>query len=103
MTFIWLVFAHFIGDMALQSSWQADNKVKYWYVMLSHCIIWTAFICLALEYLGLLELWKVVFLVVGHYLMDSWKARQPKTPANWWKIYLDQAWHLIQCGIVYIF
>lgn len=103
MSFIWLIFAHFIGDIALQSSWQADNKGKLWYVMLSHCMIWTAMISLALEYLGLLELWKILFLLAGHALSDSWKARQPKTAENWWKIYPDQAWHLAQCAIVYFF
>lgn len=102
MDFIWLIFAHFIGDVALQSEWQASNKGKLWYAMLAHCIIWTAIICIALEYLGLLELWKVVFLLIGHIISDTWKAGQPKTVENWWKIYPDQVWHLIQCIIVYM-
>ena len=103
MGFIWLVFAHFIGDIALQPTWQSENKGKYWYVMLCHCMIWAGAISVALEYLGLFELWKVAFLVLGHAAMDFWKTRQPKTPENWWKIYPDQAGHLIQCLIVYLF
>ncbi len=102
INFIWLLFAHFVGDIALQSSWQADNKGKYWYVMLSHCMIWTAMACIALQYLGLLSLWKVVFLFVGHYAMDNWKVKKPKTPENWKYIYPDQAWHLIQLLIVFL-
>jgi hypothetical protein len=119
---IWLIFSHYIGDIALQSSWQAENKSKYWYVMLSHCMIWTACVCIALQYLGLFEYWKVLFLVVGHGLMDEWKCHQPherelKVPdyapinqyntfhivkkSNWWMIYPDQAWHFIQLLIVY--
>jgi len=101
MGLIWLIFGHFIGDIALQAPWQAENKGKYWYVMLSHCMIWTAIISIALEYLGLLMLWKIIFLLIGHYLMDSWKSRQTRIPGNWWKIYPDQVWHLIQCAIVY--
>lgn len=101
MEFIWLIFAHFVGDVALQSRFQMENKGKFWYWMLAHCIIWAAMICIALEYLGLLELWKVLFLVGGHYICDTWKSRQPKTMGHWWKIYPDQAWHLIQCAIVY--
>lgn len=102
MNIVWLLFAHYIGDIALQSDWQANNKARYWYVMLSHCMIWTACICVALQFLGVFEYWKVAFLIVGHWLADSIKARQPKTPENWWMIYPDQAWHLIQLIIVFI-
>lgn len=100
---IWLIFAHFIGDIALQSAWQAENKGKRWYVMLSHCMIWAACISIALAYLGIFAIWKVVFLVIGHGAMDSWKTRKPRTPEAWKYIYPDQAWHLLQCFIVYKF
>ena len=99
---IWLIFAHFIGDIALQSDWQAQNKNKYWYVMLCHCMIWTACISVALQYLGLFSMWKVLFLLIGHWISDLIKSSQSNTPENWWMIYPDQLWHLIQCGIVYI-
>jgi len=97
---LWVLFAHYIGDIALQSSWQADNKGKLWYVMLSHCMIWTACICVALQYLGLLEYWKVPVLFVGHFLMDEWKAHRPHDATHWWMIYPDQLWHLAQCVVV---
>lgn len=99
---IWLIFAHYIGDIALQSDWQAQNKGKLWYVMMSHCFIWTACISVALQYLGLFAMWKVIFLLVGHWVMDKWKTTKPKTPEAWKYIYPDQIWHLIQCGIVYL-
>ena|SRR3990167_2788978 len=102
MNIIWLLFGHYIGDIALQSSWQADNKGKYWYVMLSHCMIWTACISIALQFLGIFEFWKVLFLFGGHFLMDEWKAHQPKTPDTWWMIYPDQVWHIIQLIIVFL-
>jgi hypothetical protein len=100
---IWIIFAHFIGDIALQAPWQADNKGKYWYVMLAHCMIWTACISIALQYLGLFAGWKVVFLLAGHWVCDKWKTTIPKTPENWKYIYPDQLWHLVQCIIVKIF
>ena len=80
--FIWLIFAHFIGDIALQTSWQADNKNKYWYVMLSHCIIWTACVSVALQYIGSFAIWKVIFLVIGYGISDEIKLHQPKKPEN---------------------
>lgn len=102
MEFIWLLFAHFIGDIALQSSWQAENKGCYWYVMLSHCMIWTACISIALVYLGLYAPWKVGFLVLFHWLSDYLKSQVPKTPENWKWIYPDQLFHLWQLGMVFL-
>lgn len=100
---IWLIFTHFIGDIALQGDWQVQNKGKYWYVMLSHCIIWTACVCVALQFLGLYASWKVLFLVVGHWICDKWKSTKPKTPECWWYIYPDQIWHFIQLLFVWWF
>ena len=102
INFIWLLFAHYIGDIALQGSWQADNKGKLWYVMFSHCMIWTACISVALQFLGIFVIWKVLFLLIGHYLIDSWKSKKPKTPENWKYIYPDQIGHIIQLLIVYL-
>ena len=101
MNFIWLIFAHYIGDIALQTDWQAQNKGKLWYVMLSHCVIWTAMICIALEYSQLLQWWHPIFLVTGHWICDKWKTTKPRTPEAWKYIYSDQIWHLIQCVIVF--
>lgn len=101
MDFIWLIFAHYIGDIALQSDWQANNKGKYWYVMLSHCMIWTACISISLQYLGLFTIGNAGFLFFGHWISDLIKSRQAKTPENWWMIYPDQVWHIIQLTVVY--
>lgn len=101
---IWLIFAHYIGDIALQSDWQAQNKGKLWYVMLSHCMIWTACICIMLKWNGhIVYNWEWVFLFIGHWICDKWKTTKPKTPEAWKYIYPDQIWHLMQCGIVYLF
>lgn len=102
MDFIWLLFAHYIGDIALQSDWQAKNKGKLWYVMFSHCMIWVACICVGLQFLGLYALWKVLFLLLGHWICDKWKANKPQTPEAWHFIYYDQAWHIVQLGVVFL-
>ena len=101
MNLFWLLFAHFIGDIALQQDWIAQNKGKYWYIMFAHCIIWSGCVALVLLLMGLLAPWKVIFLVIGHYLMDHWKANKPRSYSTWWYVYPDQAWHFIQIGIVY--
>jgi len=103
MNFFWLVFAHFLGDISLQNDWMTEFKGRYWYVMQSHCIIWAGCIAVVLQYLGILTLWKIHFLIIGHYLMDSWKCKKNRSVKTWWYVYPDQAWHLIQCVIVYYF
>jgi len=100
---LWLLFAHYIGDTALQSRWQADNKAKSWYVLLCHCMIWAGLVCVALEYIGILVLWKAVFLIGGHFVIDTWKCSKPKSLENKWMMYVDQASHLVQLVIVYVF
>ena len=96
---IWIIFAHYIGDWGLQNPWVAANKGKYWMVMVAHCMVWTACICIALQWLGIMALWKALFLLTGHIVVDEIKCRL--VPGDrWWLIYPDQIWHLIQCGIV---
>ena len=94
---IWLIIAHYIGDWGLQNQFMAMTKGRWWLVMLSHSILWTGCVCIALQYLGIYTLWKFVFLVIGHYVMDKWK-----TTKDGWSpyIYIDQGWHLIQLVIV---
>ncbi|MCK5612596.1 DUF3307 domain-containing protein [Candidatus Pacearchaeota archaeon] len=103
---IWLIFAHYIGDFALQKEWIALNKGKYWYTMLCHGMIWTACICVALQCNGLFDMGKASFLWVGHVACDQWafnaRKRLPED-RNFptWHFYVDQTWHIIQCLIVY--
>lgn len=99
MNFIWLIFAHFIGDFALQSDWISLNKGKYWYLMVAHCVIWTACVCVALEYMGILLLWKAVLLCVGHVACDVWKCNSTKDFPTW-HFYVDQMFHILQVIIM---
>lgn len=96
----WLIVAHFIGDIALQSSWVANLKGDRWYIMLCHCVIWTGVCCIPLSIFGTFIWWKPVALFVGHFLCDSWKARKPKDDAHWHLIYWDQAFHGLQLLLV---
>lgn len=97
--FIFLLFAHHIGDIALQSEWIAINKSKYWFVMLWHSFIWTACICIVLEYFGVFTISKAVYLLVVHYAIDSWKCKYSKK-LDEWHLLVDQLLHLIQLIMV---
>ena len=69
--FFWLIFAHAIGDMALQTDYMGDMKGEWPMVMLAHCIVWTGCICIALKYIDRYKLWKVFFLLIGHFIIDE--------------------------------
>jgi len=98
---LWTIFAHFIGDWALQPEWVAMDKSKFWVVMAAHAIVWTACVCIALEYTGNLQWWHPYFLCIGHAVCDKWKCNATKEFPTW-HLYVDQCWHIIQCLIVSI-
>ena len=109
---IWIIFAHYIGDWAYQNDFVAQNKGKYWIIMLSHCIVWTACVSIALQYLGIFTLEKALFLFIGHWICDKLKCNRIRKDCqqnpisekwNLFLLYTDQSWHLIQCIIVYLF
>jgi len=98
---IFLLTAHAIADYGIQSAWVAEHKGKFLYIMLVHCMIWTGLVCIALQYIGILALWKFLFLFIGHFLMDNFKWKFIKNPGENKKwTYIDQGWHMIQLAIV---
>ena len=100
--FIWLLFAHFIGDFALQHDWIAQNKKTNPYVMLSHAFVWSGCISVALQFLGTFSLWKVLFLVVGHSFIDLWKCWYGDTKRALFYLLADQAMHMVQLLLVFL-
>lgn len=109
---LWIIFAHYIADWGLQNEFVSKNKGKYWIIMLSHCMIWTGLICFVLNWLGIFTYWKFIFLLVGHWISDKWKMDRIKNSCqaskedeenNLQLLYIDQAIHLAQCIIVYVF
>jgi hypothetical protein len=101
----WLISAHFIGDWALQSRWIAENKSSIPEILFAHCMIYAATISIALQYLNILSPWKVVFLIVTHFITDSWSSNKHKNCSNFSEkrrtLYIDHMYHLIQLLIVY--
>lgn len=105
---LFLIFAHFIADWALQSDWVAKNKSEYSIVMMAHCMVWTGVMCFTLKQLGMYAPWKPAMLFGIHYVMDSVKCDYYKNwPFEKYKdmrpVYIDQIVHIIQCVAVGIF
>ncbi|KKM67724.1 hypothetical protein LCGC14_1468250 [marine sediment metagenome] len=100
--FVWLLFAHFLGDFSLQGKLMGEEKQKNCIILLIHCVIWSGCVCVALQYLDILTAWKYSFLFFGHLVIDYWKIKKKKEPYDIY-FYLDQVFHIIQLEIVYHF
>lgn len=99
--FLFFIFLHFVADFPLQGDFLANNKGKYDYLLLVHSAIWAGTISIGLYLTGDFALWKAAFLLVGHFLIDRWKARKKdKTHALTWDLWLDQLLHMVQIWYV---
>ena len=97
-----LIFSHFLLDWSLQDETTKHYKSKSWFVLGVHCVIWSFGLSLVLMYLGLWEPWKLIMLLVGHYLMDYWKCRghyKALGLSDMTSLYIDQGFHLCQIGL----
>jgi Protein of unknown function (DUF3307) len=93
--------AHYIGDYPLQGDFLANFKGKLDYVLFCHALIWTGCVCAVLGYFGVFAWWKAVFLLIGHFAIDRWKARKTdKTHSLTKDLWIDQALHLGQIALV---
>ena len=99
-----LMLAHYIADFSLQSNFLATYKSKYDHLLFVHCFIWTGVMCLTLEYLGIFATWKLVYLFVGHWVTDRWKARHKENKEKGLTklLWIDQSIHFIQVLLVSI-
>ena len=94
-----LIFAHLIGDYVFQSNFIANFKSKNNFILFVHSGLWTGSICVGLFLIGRYSLWKVAFLLIGHFVIDYWKGH--KYLSSYSDLYIDQIIHMIQLGIVY--
>lgn len=118
-----LYWANLVLDYPWQSNFEAANKGKSWYVMWVHCSIWSGGLAIGLALLGKFAVWKLVFLLVGHFLMDSWKARgwyegrggdgisaggfgffrgNRSGLSDYTAYFIDQGFHVLQLVIVFV-
>jgi hypothetical protein len=75
LNFIILYFCNLVLDYPLQGTFLAECKQKNNYILFVHCAIWALGISIVLLPLGLFAWWKVIMLLVGHYIIDYWKCR----------------------------
>jgi hypothetical protein len=97
-TMFFLIFLHYLGDFPMQGAYLAENKGKNDYLLFAHSFIWAGVISAGLLYFGMFAIWKVLFLIAGHFLIDRWKAR--KVDSGNTELLIDQFLHGIQLAAV---
>ena len=73
--FLVLYFANLVLDYPLQCEFLKTYKSKNNYALFVHCAIWALGLSIVLMPLGLFAWWKVIMLLVGHFIIDYWKCR----------------------------
>lgn len=99
MNFLILYFNNLVLDYPLQGTFLAEYKAKNNYILFVHCAIWALGLSVVLIPLGLFAWWKVIMLLIGHYIIDYWKCRRLYKKWNisdWNSLYIDQSLHIGQ-------
>ena len=81
-TLWWLLVAHFIGDWGLQNRWMAENKSKWYEILVAHCMIYTGCISIALEYLDKFSIDAVLFVFFSHLIVDMLSSKSSRNVSD---------------------
>ena len=97
--FFILYVINLILDYPLQGDFLATYKSKNNYVLYVHSMIWAGGLSIVMMYLGIFTIRKLVMLLVGHMLIDTWKCRgyyKKMNISDWNSLYIDQSLHIGQ-------
>lgn len=108
--FTYLLLGHLVGDYLLQTSWMAMNKASRWLPLLTHCLIYTLSLIVAMIVGGVpIHSGVVLLIFFSHVFLDKrffvvWWTRTimgVKNPeGNWLTIVVDQVFHLLVIGFI---
>jgi len=96
MSIIFLLFLHHLAD-TIQPSWLIKNKKEHLFAVYEHSFVWAGTVYTGLYLLGIDEMWKFFFLLIGHLVIDYLKYKT----TDYRFTYLDQALHYLQIIIVW--
>ena len=102
--FIVLYFFNLLFDYPLQGTFLAEGKKYSLYLLWVHSAIWGFGLSIVLIFFGIFSLWKLVFLVCGHFVIDFWKARElyGRLLTGNQALYVDQSLHILQIALCLI-
>lgn len=97
---IWLLFLHHLADCAFQPSWLIENKKKHLFAIYEHVQIYAGVLSFGLYWFNVFHMWHFFYLLIGHFLIDSFFYRVLPRLRNedkqYWYVYPDQALHYAQ-------
>lgn len=88
--FLALLLCHLLYDLHWQGDYVSAGKRTSNLLLSAHALTWGLLVSAPLLLVGEWSLWKVVFLVATHLVIDWGKARR-----NWYGLYVDQGLHLL--------
>ena len=107
-----LFVSHLVGDWILQNDWQAKNKSKSWWALITHVVVYHILILIVLlYYVGSQPsvYIAVALLALSHLILDRqttiiWLMQHfhnsgNGTPERWLMVAFDQALHIVLLGI----
>ncbi len=100
---MWVLFAHCIGDFALQTEYIVKNKGKWTGFLVAHCFIYMGCMAVAFKYVGWYSDALMLYFFFTHLIIDSLKCRfishlgycESKEYNLAWAFWLDQSFHLV--------
>lgn len=106
LVFLFLIFAHYVGDYVFQSEFLGVTKGISWYNLLVHCILYTGTVSFAFYLLGCHNLYPIIIILfISHMLIDKtkciWVVHYNKNNDKGYGaykgdiLYLDQSLHII--------
>ena len=102
LLFIFLLFAHYIADFALQSAFLAENKYKSHHIMFAHCMIYTGVLSIVLLLFDVLTLALIGFILLSHFIIDTLKGLDIKAGLISIEalFHIDQVLHIVIIGVI---
>ncbi|AEG16305.1 hypothetical protein Desku_2793 [Desulfofundulus kuznetsovii DSM 6115] len=104
--FSWLLVGHLIGDFLLQTRWMAEGKIRHWFPLVVHALVYTAAVYLSSLLAGGLSLPATALVFLAHLvldrrlLVDFWARRITGTvDIPWLSVIIDQSWHVVVLAV----
>lgn len=96
-----LLFLHHLADVAFQPSWLIENKKKHLWAIYEHVFVWTGVVSLGFYLTTGVSIQQIVFLFVGHFIIDYFFYQVMPKDKNYNWVVLDQALHYGQILFAY--
>jgi len=93
----WILFAHFLGDSALQPERHANEKGKVLRYMITHCFVYAGIVSVMFVALEKFKWYFPYVLLISHFIVDT-SLRSKDVNKKGWIGWIDQGLHISVLG-----